>query len=328
VPVFMGGLHGQKIGPRLAEIRSVFGIRSVLRVPIGLDARAQRMLALCWTDDVERPAARVRALVQRYGDQVDVALSQARRREAQEEAERLHRRFERSLLPKLPLSHPKLDKRLHYRPRESRLELGGDFIDIVDCGESGLAVIGGDVSGHGPDAAALGATLRSGWEAGGRAEADPGAGGTALRNVAERERATLETFATAFLTWIDPGNNRISVLNLGHPPPLLCSNGAVSALAAPPQPPIGGFIGDLEPPLDVRLPKDWCLLFYTDGLIEGRISPNQSERFGFERLIDAVAALPKPIDAAGLGRLVADVRAAGCEPFKDDVTVVSISRTE
>ena len=52
-----------------------------------------------------------------------------------------------------------------YRPGERHLELGGDFLDVVDLGDHGLAVICGDVSGHGPDAAALGAMLRVSWEA-------------------------------------------------------------------------------------------------------------------------------------------------------------------
>ncbi len=52
-----------------------------------------------------------------------------------------------------------------YRPTEERLRLGGDFLDVMSLPRKGLALIIGDVSGHGPAAAALGATLRASWQA-------------------------------------------------------------------------------------------------------------------------------------------------------------------
>ena len=44
-------------------------------------------------------------------------------------------------------------------------ELGGDFYDAVELGDGALRIVIGDVSGHGPDEAALGAALRGAWRA-------------------------------------------------------------------------------------------------------------------------------------------------------------------
>ena len=79
------------------------------------------------------------------------------------EAERMHRRLEQALVPSLPIEHEGFEVLSHYRPGEHDLELSGDFIDVLDRGEVGVAVICGDVSGHGPNAAAMGAMLRASW---------------------------------------------------------------------------------------------------------------------------------------------------------------------
>ena len=81
------------------------------------------------------------------------------------EAEGMHRRLEQALVPSLPVEHEGFEVLSHYRSGEHHLDLSGDFIDVLDRGEAGIAVICGDVSGHGPNAAALGAMLRASWQA-------------------------------------------------------------------------------------------------------------------------------------------------------------------
>ena len=79
----------------------------------------------------------------------------------------------------------------------------------------------------------------------------------------------------------------------------------------------------------MALPYGWRLFFYTDGLIEGRAAPGSQERFGEERLIQAVRRLDGDVvDGASLERLLGDVEAAGGEPFADDVAVILISQAK
>jgi serine phosphatase RsbU (regulator of sigma subunit) len=50
-----------------------------------------------------------------------------------------------------------------YRPGRDGSLLGGDFYDAAEMPDGTLHVVIGDVSGHGPDEAALGVALRIGW---------------------------------------------------------------------------------------------------------------------------------------------------------------------
>jgi len=243
------------------------------------------------------------------------------------EAEEMHRRLEQALVPSVPVQHEALEVLIRYRPSEHQLALGGDFIDVLDRGQGGVAIICGDVSGHGPNAAAMGAMLRASWQALTDSGADPEAIVRSLRAVLERERKNPMTFATLCLAWIDSSMGAVTILNLGHPSPLLVrANGNVTPLSTLPMPPLGTVDWPVEEPLTTALPEGWRLLFYTDGLIEGRVSPRSPERSGEQRLIDAVRRhVTGPVGEDDLDRLIREVEAAGGVPFVDDVAVLLVS---
>jgi serine phosphatase RsbU (regulator of sigma subunit) len=238
----------------------------------------------------------------------------------------LHRRLERSLLPNLELRNPHLTVIERSVPTERRLELGGDFLDVLDVPGGGVAVIVGDVAGHGPDAAALGATLRSAWGALVVGGAQPADIARTLRQVIERERTSLDTYATCCLAWVDPERDEVSILNFGHPVPLLLGT-PVTPLSVPPLTPLGTFDEPVGEPVVWTLPPGWNLFFYTDGLIESRALRGGSERFGQERLMHALGALKyDSVDDQFLVRLLRGIQALAGEPFPDDVTVVVLSK--
>ena len=242
------------------------------------------------------------------------------------EAQSLHERLEKSLLPTLPVRHPAVDVVTYYRPGDHELELGGDFIDVVDERDGGLAVICGDVSGHGPDAAALGAMLRVSWQALVVVGADLADLVRSLREVLARERNDPDTFATACLAWIDPSADELRLVNLGHPLPLLIAGG-VTRLEVPALPPLGSIDVPVREAVTVALPEGWTLLFYTDGLIEGRAAPGSGERFGEDRLIATLERLVRgPVDAACIDRVMRAAESAGGEPIGDDVTVIVVAK--
>ena len=192
------------------------------------------------------------------------------------EAELMHRRLEQGLMPSLPVDRPGLSILSSYRPGEHRLQLGGDFIDVLDRGETGIAVICGDVSGHGANAAALGTMLRASWQALCVSGVDAVTMVASLREVMERERKSESTFATMCLAWLDPRSNELRLLSLGHPLPLLVTGGAVAPLPVKPIPPLGMWDQPVLEPAGMPLPEDWKIFFYTDGLIEGRIASRLS----------------------------------------------------
>jgi serine phosphatase RsbU (regulator of sigma subunit) len=326
IPSFLPDTSRHVLGAGLARLSKELGERSVLRAPIGLGRVADRLLVLGWSKTHEVPDAAMLVLVQRFADQAALALTQARRLESQAEAERLHRRLERSLLPNLELRNTDLTVIEHSLPGEWRLELGGDFLDVVDLDEGGVAVIVGDVAGHGPDAAALGATLRSAWAALVVSGAKPADVARTLRQVIERERTSPDTYATCCLAWVDPECDQVSLLNFGHPAPLLLGS-PVTPLNVPPLTPLGTFDDPIGEPVAWTLPPGWNLFFYTDGLIESRASRGSSERYGHERLLHALAALEyEKVDEQYLVRLLRGIQALAGEPFPDDVTVVVVAK--
>src|SRR5262249_11535692 len=75
-------------------------------------------------------------------------------RHAQAEIAAAHRTLLQTLLPTI---RPGIPVRAFYRPGDARLLLGGDFYDCLVDGDGRLRMVLGDVSGHGPAAAGLGA---------------------------------------------------------------------------------------------------------------------------------------------------------------------------
>ncbi|MGW5639428.1 response regulator, partial [Streptomyces sp. NPDC003832] len=101
----------------------------------------------------------IRYAIQRKLAEQAAAALQAGQLRAEE-----NRRLERGLLP-TPLlrdaAGPEVVAR--YLPGREQALLGGDFYDVVQTPDGSVHVLIGDVSGHGPDEAALGVGLRIAW---------------------------------------------------------------------------------------------------------------------------------------------------------------------
>src|SRR5215217_6738106 len=78
--------------------------------------------------------------------------------EAQAQAE-LSRRLQSGLLPSLSLPDPELGLRTRYLPGHERALLGADFFDALPLADGTVALLIGDVAGHGPAEAAVGVAL-------------------------------------------------------------------------------------------------------------------------------------------------------------------------
>ena len=112
-----------------------------------------------------------------------------------------------------------------YRPGRERTLLGGDFYDAVETPDGTLHLVIGDVSGHGPDEAALGVCLRVAWRTlmlGGvdaRARPPDAAAGPrprALRGGDLRDGLDRD---------VAPDRTPAAVRSAGHPPPVLLGDG-------------------------------------------------------------------------------------------------------
>jgi serine phosphatase RsbU (regulator of sigma subunit) len=256
---------------------------------------------------------------------VHYAVERLRADEARRELEvaRLHAeenaRLERGLLPAPLVDDARLDLNAHYRPGRRRALLGGDFYDAVQTADGTVHAVIGDVSGHGPDAAALGVSLRIAWRTlviGGR---DPDELLPTLQVVHGHERHESWMFTTLAMATIAPDRRRVTLRLAGHPPPLLIAGGDVGALEpAQGEPPLGVVDAFRWTPYEHALPDAWALLLYTDGLIEGRTGIG-SDRLGGEGLAAMVRGV---LEAGAPGMTAALVERAeelNGGPLLDDV---------
>ncbi len=236
--------------------------------------------------------------------------------------------LERGLLPSpLLLDSPGVDIVARYRPSREDALLCGDFYDVVQTPDRTTHVLIGDVAGHGPDEAALGAALRIAF----RALTFAGVHGVELMGQLERvlrsERAEIGIFATVLSLEIAPDSPRVTAVRAGHPGMLLQSGGTVDWIEPPGGPALGLRATDW-PRTDVELAVGQGLLLLTDGLFEG-YSGCGIERLGEDGLLALArshAHLPGPefVDAVidGAERL-AQPRGG----LTDDIAVLRVERT-
>jgi serine phosphatase RsbU (regulator of sigma subunit) len=177
-----------------------------------------------------------------------------------------------------------------YLAGRRRALLGGDFFDVVETPDGGLHALVGDVCGHGPDEAALGASLRIAWRALTLSGVDPDVILRTLQLVIEHERQIPGTFATICTLDVEPGRAAMSMRRAGHPLPVLVDGTSVTSLpSAGGGPPVGLTAQRDWPAVRIALPAGWSMLLYTDGLIEGRVA-GQADRLGESGLHEIIAA--------------------------------------
>jgi serine phosphatase RsbU (regulator of sigma subunit) len=240
-------------------------------------------------------------------------------------------RLQRGLVPHPVVTNPDLFIAATYLPGRRRALLGGDFYDALETSDGALHVIVGDVSGRGPDEAALGASLRIAWHALTLAEADGSRVLPTMQGMIERERHTAATFATLCSLQVIPAERSLCLRRAGHPPPILIDQGSAHSLPLDGGgPPIGMFEGGEWPDRRFPLPERWSLLLYTDGVIERRDA--EGDLLGDDGLRvlieDYVSREPDwRRDPHGLlTELLTRVRELNDEELSDDVAMVLVGR--
>jgi len=200
-------------------------------------------------------------------------------------------RMERALLPTPLLDDAHVHFAHAYRPGRRMALLGGDFFDVIERDGTVFALIG-DVSGHGPDEAALGVCLRIAWRTL-VLSGVPAAGMLpVLDTLVVRERHSPFAFATVCMVVISPDRRSADMYLAGHPSPILVAEGDgpdVGQLPMGPRGPALGFLPEGRwPAVPLELPPSWALLLFTDGLFEARIG-NGHDRLGEEGLVELIA---------------------------------------
>ena len=167
-------------------------------------------------------------------------------------------------------------------------EVGGDFYDVFEVGERGVAFVIGDVSGKGVPAALFMMRAQSLLRQFLLETDDLGTAFTlANRQLCERNDAML--FVTAFACVVDTATGEVRFANAGHKPPVLKQNGKLSYLKCKP----GLVLGAMDV-VKYREGSFTCspgdgLLLYTDGVSEA--ADEAEQLFGEDRLLQTLAKL-------------------------------------
>ncbi len=210
-----------------------------------------------------------------------------------------------------PLSHElgNLTVAGRYVSATAAADIGGDLYEALDT-PYGVRIIIGDVRGKGLEAVRLASIVLGSYRHVAFERADLRAvvadlDRTVARSVGE------EDFVTAVL--LEERGGILTIINCGHPSPLLLRGGTVSPLDPPTTAPPLGFM-PVAPPLVERLAPADRILMFTDGLGEARrdgeffpIGERAWGLVGHGRVADGLGSLEAALVEWVRGRLEDDI---------------------
>ncbi|WP_433854642.1 SpoIIE family protein phosphatase [Streptomyces kronopolitis] len=222
--------------------------------------------------------------------------------------------LQRALLPSFLAPSPYLHLAHRYLPGSRVTEVGGDWYDVIALPDHRVALVVGDVMGHGVSAAAAMGRLRITAKALARHDQEPAALLGELDQCAQEAGIEL---ATCLYIRYDPTTGRARLASAGHPPPLVRHpDGRVQLLDDVLGVPLGVGGGGFRT-VEVQLPDDAVLALYTDGLIEAR---GHDIDEGLHALHDELTRIPGSLEA-GADRILA--RLVPSAPADDTVLLLA-----
>jgi serine phosphatase RsbU (regulator of sigma subunit) len=204
----------------------------------------------------------------------------------------------------------------------ARVDVGGDLYDFVQLEDGRLAVVLGDVTGHGVDATADMAMAKFVFRSLAREHPEPGDFLASANDVVVDEIASGK-FITMTYVAVDAVRGEVACASAGHPAPrIVLPDGTVQGLDATGLV-LGIEAGQVYDEVRAELPPDAAIVLYTDGVIEAR---RDGELYGAERL-DELLAQQRELPADELARAVTeDCRSFAGGELVDDLAVVVIRR--
>jgi serine phosphatase RsbU (regulator of sigma subunit) len=286
-------------------------------VPIGGKGELLAELTIVSLDPAAPIGDEALTTARSLAQQAALAVENAR---LHEQLMRFAETMRRSLLPQEPPVLEGFDVGYRYEAA-TQVEVGGDVIDFLDLPDGRLAVVLGDVTGHGIDAAAEMAMAKFVFRSLARRNPDPAAFLRRANDVVVAEMAG-GAFITMVYVTADPAG-RLACASAGHPRPrLVHRDGTIDEL------PGGGLAlgiaGDQSyDEATITLAGGESVVLYTDGVIEAR---RESQLYGTARL-DAALAAAATLDAQALAdAVVADCRTFAGGELDDDCAIVVIRR--
>ncbi|MFJ4844469.1 MULTISPECIES: SpoIIE family protein phosphatase [unclassified Streptomyces] len=187
--------------------------------------------------------------------------------------------LQRHLLPRHLTGGTAVDVASRYLPADVDHGVGGDWFDVIPLSGARVALVVGDVVGHGLQAAAAMGRLRTAVHTLSGMELPPeellAHLDDTVRRLTEqdgdpRDGATpVGGVATCLYAVYDPSTRRCTMASAGHPPPVVVDpQGRFSYPDLPTGAPLGTGPGEPFESVELELEEGSLLALYTDGLIE------------------------------------------------------------
>ncbi|MFD0279489.1 SpoIIE family protein phosphatase [Kitasatospora sp. NPDC127111] len=187
--------------------------------------------------------------------------------------------LQRSLLPRYTPASTDLEVATRYFPAAAGNGVGGDWFDVIPLSGARLALVIGDVVGHGVTAAATMGRLRTAVRALADMDLPPDELLAHLDDLVIRfvDEETHDDYladnallgSTCLVAVLDPITRRCTMARAGHPPPVLVGpDGTAAFVDLPAGPPLGLGLLPFET-AEVEVPEGGLLALYSDGVAEG-----------------------------------------------------------
>jgi serine phosphatase RsbU (regulator of sigma subunit)/PAS domain-containing protein len=239
-----------------------------------------RLLGLCVVsfDRPRRLTGAERALLIALSGLIAQALERARLFDAEHARAQA---LQRALLPRALPSLPAATAAARYLPAGDGMDVGGDWYDVIPLSADRVALVIGDVMGHGLPEAVIMGRLRTAVQTLSDLELPPDELLGHLNDLVSGLGD--DSFATCLYAIYDPTTRVCTFARAGHPPPAVVGpDGMVRFAQLVTDPPLGV----AEPPfeaVELPIPEDGLLVLYTNGLIE---SANCDTDTGMRRLAE------------------------------------------
>ncbi|MEU9381783.1 SpoIIE family protein phosphatase, partial [Streptomyces sp. NPDC048279] len=306
---------------RCADRLLAYGMGSLITAPLSAQGVPMGVIAFWRTrnsppfeeddlSDAEELAAKTAAAIdnaRRYTRERETALT-----------------LQHSLLPHGLPERPTVEVAYRYLPTGTRAGVGGDWLDVIPLSGTRVALVVGDVVGHGIQASATTGRLRTAVRTLADVDLPPEELLTHLDDlVLHLDDGAMEPAgevgSTCLYAVYDPISRRCSLASAGHPLPFVITpQGAVEKAPGQAGPPLG--LGGLPfETTELDLAQGTTLALFSNGLVHSR---NLDLSQGLDRLRRALATPGASLEAT-CDHVVATLRTG--EPA-DDVTLL-LART-
>ncbi|NUP19529.1 MAG: SpoIIE family protein phosphatase [Streptomyces sp.] len=272
-PLLEGNRGWFSAEPERTEKALALGVHSLMVVPLAARGAVLGLVCLWRSQRPEPFEADDLTLAEEFAAKAAVSIDNARRYTQQRQAAEA---LQRSLLPSEVPEHPAVETAHRYLPAQASTGVGGDWFDVIPLSGLRVALVVGDVVGHGMHASATMGRLRAAVRTLAHLDLAPDEVLARLDDLvdqlANEQRQTDAgtpqiVGATCLYAIYDPVSRHCTLARAGHPPPtVLDPDGRVRPIDLPAGPPLG--LGGLPfESAEFELDEGSLIALYSDGLL-------------------------------------------------------------